>query len=76
MLQQNPTIKSSNEHSLSIEKETKTRDATDVRQNRIGCKKKKKKKDSRKNKRGLSATRRRKAGNKQKQTKPKKPTYY
>jgi hypothetical protein len=76
MLQQNPTIKSSNEHSLSIEKETKTRDATDVRQNSIGCKKKKKKKDGRKNKTGLSATRRRKAGSKQKQTKPKKATYY
>lgn len=74
MLQQNPTIKSSNEHSLSIEKETKTRDATDVRENRIGCKKKKK--DSRKNKTGLSATRRSKAGNKQKRTKPKKATYY
>jgi hypothetical protein len=69
MLQQNPTIKSSNEHALSIEKETKTRDATNVRQNRID------KKDGRKKKTGLSATKRRKAGSKQKQAKPKKATY-
>jgi hypothetical protein len=41
MLQQNPTIKSSNEHALSIKKGTKTRDATNVRQNRIECNKRK-----------------------------------